>query len=325
MNKILIELPIDFGHTQEGKYSPQGQSNAPQLLNRFFQEELNITSLPTLKIPILSPHREETRESPMKFDREMHNAISSATGAILRRIKDNQFPVILGGDHSVSLATVCALSQILKGKTKIGAIVFDAHTDFNLPGKVVPKEKKENIPPGFTISGNIHGMVHSLLGRLVESPSFRISKYCNKYSRLDPSRIALLGVRSKQYPQLDETLKRAGCMVVSSEKIHNSNNQEREKILTDALQHATLNFQEPFYFSLDCDVLDPEDFPGVATPVPNGLGFDALSKSLEVFRKAPSFYQMVRAVEIVEYCPEKDVHDHKGARKLVKVLRNLLF
>ena len=68
-------------------------------------------------------------------------------------VDKGQFPLILGGDHSVGAGTVAGVSNSFRkqGK-KIGVIWIDAHADMNTP----------EISP----SGNVHGMpLASCLGR----------------------------------------------------------------------------------------------------------------------------------------------------------------
>ncbi|MGH2257563.1 arginase family protein, partial [Enterococcus faecalis] len=56
-------------------------------------------------------------------------------------IENNRFPLVLGGDHSIAVGSVSAIS---KHYNNLGVIWYDAHGDLNIP---------EESP-----SGNIHGM-----------------------------------------------------------------------------------------------------------------------------------------------------------------------
>jgi arginase family enzyme len=57
-----------------------------------------------------------------------------------------------------------------------------------------------------------------------------------------------------------------------------------------------------FGVSVDLDALDPEEEPGVGTPVPGGLCRAELADALSRLRGDPSFV----AMEIVEYNPRRD-------------------
>jgi arginase len=57
-----------------------------------------------------------------------------------------------------------------------------------------------------------------------------------------------------------------------------------------------------FGVSVDLDALDPEEGPGVGTPVPGGLRLAELAAALSRLRTDPAFV----AMEIVEYNPRRD-------------------
>jgi arginase len=53
---------------------------------------------------------------------------------------------------------------------------------------------------------------------------------------------------------------------------------------------------------VDLDALDPEEEPGVGSPVPGGLHRDELAAALSRLRSDPAFV----AMEIAEYNPRRD-------------------
>jgi len=53
---------------------------------------------------------------------------------VQRALQGEQFPLILGGDHSLAIGTVSGVAQYMKQKNeKIGVIWVDAHADMNTP------------------------------------------------------------------------------------------------------------------------------------------------------------------------------------------------
>lgn len=67
------------------------------------------------------------------------------TSAIL----EGHTPVVLGGDHSLSIGSVFGTAQALQSKSQIGLIWIDAHADINTPMT--------------SWSGNLHGQSVSFL------------------------------------------------------------------------------------------------------------------------------------------------------------------
>lgn len=60
---------------------------------------------------------------------------------VKRIINKQSFPLILGGDHSISIGTIAGISTSCKN---LGVIWFDAHPDVNIPET--------------SITGSIYGM-----------------------------------------------------------------------------------------------------------------------------------------------------------------------
>src|SRR4029079_16741814 len=90
--------------------------------------------------------------------------------------REELFPVVLGGDHSVALGTLAGLAEV---HGPGGTIWIDAHGDLNSP---------DTSP-----SGNVHGMVlAAVLG--LAGDRFRGDGW--GLPAVSPGRVALVGVRS---------------------------------------------------------------------------------------------------------------------------------
>jgi agmatinase len=79
---------------------------------------------------------------------------------------------------------------------------------------------------------------------------------------------------------------------------------EGGKVLLASLQDFTSHLEQglPLYLSLDLDVLDPSQCPGVTNPEPGGMGYWDI---IEVFRKLRGKFKVV-AMDIVELAPPYD-------------------
>ena len=91
-----------------------------------------------------------------------------------------RLPLVLGGDHSVALGSLGGLAREAGAG---GVLWLDAHGDLNRP---------ETSP-----SGNVHGMVLAVAMGLA-GPDFDIAGI--PFPCVDPSRVALVGVRSEVRP-----------------------------------------------------------------------------------------------------------------------------
>ncbi|MGD8405841.1 MAG: arginase [Anaerolineales bacterium] len=169
-------------------------------------------------------------------------------GTVAISIQSRHLPVVLGGDHSLSLGSIRGAAK----HKKIGVLWVDAHADFNT---------SETTP-----SGNIHGMPLAALCGL-GAPEL-IQLWDENVPVVDPNNVAIIGARD-----LDEGEKRnlsqAGVMVLGLEQVDRlglvaSMEKALERISRDV---------DGIYLSFDMDVLDPRHAPGVGTPVTGGLTY----------------------------------------------------
>ena len=169
-----------------------------------------------------------------------------AAGAVAMCVQAGHFPLVLGGDHSLSLGSIRGAAKT----KKLGLIWIDAHADFNT---------EETTP-----SGNIHGMPLSALSGLGD---MRLRQLWDEPTPVvDPARVVVIGVRDLD-PGEKENLRRAGVMVMSMEQI------DRLGMAT-AMERAierVCRGADGLYLSFDMDAIDPQNAPGVGTPVPAGL------------------------------------------------------
>ena len=198
---------------------------------------------------------------------------------------DGCFPLVLGGDHSLSIGSVGAVARHFQERGEsIGLIWVDAHADMNRP---------ETTP-----SGNVHGMSLAVLlghghARLVDlfgsSADVRAENVSVLGAReLDSGETALiseLGVRVFTMSEIDER----GLGVCMQEALERANDGT-----------------SGFHLSFDLDVLDPRVAPGVGTPVEGGLTY---REGHLVCEKAARSGKLV-SLEVVELNPVLDDRNH---------------
>jgi len=169
-----------------------------------------------------------------------------AAGAVATSLQSGHFPLVLGGDHSLSLGSVRGAA---KGR-KLGLIWIDAHADFNT---------HETTP-----SGNIHGMP---LGALCGLGDGRLTHLWDETAPvLDPRRVAVIAVRDLD-PGERSNLRQAGVMVMGMEQIDRLG---MAMAVAKAIERVSRD-ADGLYLSFDMDAMDPRHAPGVGTPVSGGL------------------------------------------------------
>jgi arginase len=196
-------------------------------------------------------------------------------------ISDGQRPIVLGGDHSIAAGTVSGVSRYFRESgQKIGLLWMDAHADMNTP---------ESSP-----SGNVHGMPlaccigvgpKSLVGMFGFSP------------KVDPSQVALVGIRDVDILERG-VVRKTGVRAFTMRDI----DERGMRAVMDEAIAITTSGTAGFHLSLDMDFVDPEDAPGVGTPVRGGATYREAHLAMEMICDSS---QMV-SMEVVEVNPVID-------------------
>jgi arginase len=198
-------------------------------------------------------------------------------------LRDHEFPVVIGGDHSCAVGTWRGVASVYEGP--VGLVWIDAHMDAHT---------RATSP-----SGNLHGMpLAHLLGAWGGPPA------------LAPGHVCQIGIRSFE-PAEEALLERLGVRVYRMDEIHR---RGLDAVMTEALALATQGTRA-FGVSLDIDAVDPASAPGVNTPAAEGLAPGALMQALGLAARQPGF----AALEVVEYNPVVD-HDGRTAALVAAAL-----
>jgi len=171
------------------------------------------------------------------------------------------FPLILGGDHSIAIGTIAG---VLQHKKKMGLLWFDAHGDCNTV---------ETSP-----SGNIHGMsVAVSLGCGHE----RLTAIGGVQAKLDPAKIVMIGIRDLDQGE-KVLLKKLGVTVYT---MHEIDILGMAKVMEQAIRIVSHN-TDGVHVSFDMDAMDPLHAPGVGTPVVGGLTYRESHLAMELISQA---------------------------------------
>lgn len=198
---------------------------------------------------------------------------------VYRIAERGAFPLVLGGDHSCAIGTWSGVAGAFRERGSLGLIWIDAHMDAHTPAT--------------SPSGALHGMpLACLLGH--GEPS--LVALMNGHA-LVPGNVCLVGVRSFE-PDEADLLARLGVRVFLADEIEQ---RGLGAVMADAHAIATRG-TAAFGITIDLDVIDPAEAPGVGTPVPWGLECAALAHALATVSSDPR----LAAAEIAEYNPQAD-------------------
>lgn len=204
---------------------------------------------------------------------------------VLEILTANQIPLVLGGDHSIAVGTVSGVAEFYRRKKKkIGLIWIDAHADMNTP---------ETSP-----SGNVHGMPMAAIMGLGPEPLKNIFDWSPKVA---PENAVLIGVRDIDATE-KENIRRAGIAEVYT--MRDIDERGMRTVMEEALRAAGAG-TTGYHISLDMDWIDPEDAPGVGTPVRGGATYREAHLAMEIIAD----HGHMLSFEIVEVNPVIDEHN----------------
>ena len=195
-------------------------------------------------------------------------------------LRAEEFPVVIGGDHSVAIGTWSGVARALA--EPVGLLWIDAHLDSHTPET--------------SYSWAIHGMpLACLLGR----GDKRLLNIGIEGRQVSANHTVVLGPRSYEPEEL-ELLQRMQVRIIDSDEILQ---RGFAACLDEAISIVT-RAPAGFGVTIDLDAIDPLLAPGVGSPEPDGLvGYDVV----EAMRRIGGLPGL-KALEIVEYNPDRDRH-----------------
>lgn len=246
----LIGFPMDLGADRRGVDMGPSALRIANLKSKL--EYLGYTVIDSGDIFIQNVERQKIVNPKMKYLNEILRTCKILAGKVENVLKRGEFPLCLGGDHSIALGTIAGISShCRKNKLKFGVIWIDAHTDMNTD---------ETTP-----SGNIHGMpVAASIGLGNE----RLVNFYGFSPKVEANNFALIGVRSIDAMER-KNIKETGLPVYTMSDIDKTG---IHRIISRVLKQFKENVDH-IHVSFDLDSVDPEIAPGVGTPIPGGFSY----------------------------------------------------
>ena len=277
----VIGAPLDLGQGRRGvDMGPSAIRYAGLAEHLNATLDVETADLGNVAAPV-PEQTEETDERARYLPHILKHCDKIAKLVELARRADS-IPLVLGGDHSVALGTLVGMAAV---DGPGGAIWIDAHGDLNTP---------ETSP-----SGNVHGMVlAAALGLAGEA--FRYDDWT--LPAIAPGKLALVGVRSLDKGER-ELLHHLDAKVFTMSELDRVG---VDQCMRAAIEHASgAGF---LHVSLDMDVVDPRDAPGVGTPVRGGLNYREAHLAMEIVAESG----LADSLDVVEVNPILDRENTTG-------------
>ncbi|QHT45211.1 arginase [Bacillus sp. SB49] len=278
MNKQLsvIGVPMDLGQMRRGVDMGPSAIRYAGMIERLEKLNYDIKDLGDIEIP-RPTYKQEVKQDNLRNLDEITEGSKRLASEVDEVIKGERFPLVLGGDHSIAMGT---LAGVAKHYENLGVIWYDAHGDLNTA---------DSSP-----SGNIHGMPLAVSLGIGHEKLTGIHGYEPK---IKPENIVIIGARS-----LDEgervLIKEKGIKVYT---MHEVDRMGMTKVMEETIEYLQ-DHTDGVHLSLDLDGLDPNDAPGVGTPVIGGLSYRESHLAMEMLHQS----SMITSAEFVEVNPILD-------------------
>ncbi|OLB57533.1 MAG: arginase, partial [Ktedonobacter sp. 13_2_20CM_2_56_8] len=227
----VIGAPMDLGADRRGVDIGTSAIRYAEINERLRRLGHSVKDMGNLVIP--QPEIQPQGNLKLKYLDPIVGISKELSTIVTTILQEGEFPVILGGDHSISLGSVWGVANVHKN---VGVIWVDAHADFNTDQS--------------TPSGNIHGMILAALAGIGHSSLTTVGGWQPK---IHAETIVIVGARD---------LDRAEQDLLRAHSIHVFTMSEIDRVgISEIMQRAIAiagQQNDGIHLSLDMDALDPK-------------------------------------------------------------------
>jgi len=270
----IIGVPMDLGQSRRGVDMGPSAIRYAGVIERLEKLNYIIEDKGDIEIGRSNVDEGTTNLKHLKAVTEANTKLSTVVDKV---VESGSFPLVFGGDHSISIGTLAGIS---KHYQNLGVIWYDAHADLNT---------EETSP-----SGNIHGMPLAVSLGLGHPSLTNILGYAPK---VKPENIVIIGARSID-PGEKDLIRSKGIKVYT---MHEIDRLGMTKVMEETIQYLK-DKTDGVHLSLDLDGLDPSDAPGVGTPVLGGISYRESNLAMEMLEES----KLITSAEFVEVNPILD-------------------
>jgi len=278
----IIGVPMDLGQNRRGVDMGPSALRVAELQIRIRQLGYQVEDIGNVFVK--QAEEQPYGEKRARYLNEISETCRGLAEIVERTLAEGALPVVLGGDHSLAVGSISGAAAFFRKKDKrVGCLWLDAHGDMNTPET--------------SASGNVHGMP---LAALIGYGPPELTELCGFKPKVEPRNVAIVGVRDLDGRERG-LVKESGVHVFTMRDIDERGMRE---VMTEALRFAT-DDTEGVAVSLDMDLLDPSDAPGVGTPVRGGVTYREAHLAMEMIADSETMVSL----EVVEINPVIDLHN----------------
>jgi arginase len=296
MNLSITNVHLDLGAGRRGTDMGPSAMHVAGLIPGL--QRLGHTIVEVDAVDVKAAESTNVGDARARFLDDITGACARLADRVEAGLEAGTFPLVLGGDHSQAVGTITGLSRYWRKRGKrVGVVWVDAHTDMNTPDS--------------TSSGNIHGMP---LAALLGFGPKELVALAGDRPALDPRDVVIVGARDIDALEI-KLVKETGVRVYTMSELDARGTAECVREAFARATYATAGV----HLSFDLDGVDPQDAPGVGTPVPGGL---SVRESHLICETAAASGKLL-GMEMVELNPTFD-HENKTGKLAVWLIQSAL-
>lgn len=280
MNINLIGVPLFYGSDIEGvEFGPKKlrEKNVVEVLSKYHK----VYDFGDLYVPEENSLNKYSYHPKMKYLKPIIQVNTNLAQEVYASLSSKNFPLILGGDHSLALGSISGVSKYYKN---FAVVWVDAHGDINSYLT--------------TLTGNVHGMP------LAAAMGIGYDDLTNLYfygTKVKPENVFIVGARD---------LDKGECELIEEKKL-NVYSTEYIKykgmsyVMEDILSKLNNQGIDAIHLSFDIDCIDSDFVPGTGTPVKDGLSTGEAKTLLKYLCES----KLIKSMDFVELNPKLDKDD----------------
>ncbi len=239
---------------------------------------------------IKSRNLSDRRKNEYEIDKFNSNLYKN----IIEKIKEEYFPIMIGGDHSASIASALASA---KANIDIGCIWIDSHATYS------------------TFSSTVSGNIHDLALAAINGYENQDLRHYHNGKIIQASKTVVVGARNIDDKEKDN-LRYSGVTVFTTKDIKEKG---IEAVMDEAFKIASYK-TKGIHISYDLDVIDPDIAPGVSIPEFDGISEE---EAMNINKYIIKHIKSVLSFDLVEFNPLRDI-DRKTEQIALNILAQII-
>lgn len=293
MKVDIIGVPIDLGANRRGVDMGPSAIRYAGLRQELMKMGFDYQDKGNIAVDVID--YEEEHPKRIRHVDQINEVNRMLADQVSKSLQAGAFPIVLGGDHSIAVGTILGVQNVLKN---VGVIWLDAHGDFNTMES--------------SLTGNIHGMS---LAAATGKGALKMTPFKSVETPfVDPEKVVIIGARSID----DEEAKLLRCSGITIFTISDIDMYGMRDVMDKAIKIVETG-TKGYHVSFDIDVLNPNEAPGVGTPVYGGITYREAHLAAEMIADNAK----LRSLEMVEVNPIVD-NRNQTAEMAVSLICSML-